>query len=93
MPTDLIRISPGEEGRLIVRVPYSPDRVAKIKTVDGRRWHQQEKHWTVPRTDRTIAQVLALFPGEPTEVDPSLDVLPAPRQRSEERRVGKECRL
>ena len=63
-----------------MRVPYSHDRVAKIKTVDGRRWHQQEKHWTVPRTDRTIAQVLALFPGEPTEVDPSLDALHAPRQ-------------
>jgi hypothetical protein len=63
---------PGEEGRLIVHVPYSPDHVAKIKTVVGRRWHQQEKHWTVPRTDRTIAQVLALFPGEPVEVDAAL---------------------
>ncbi len=39
-----------------------------------------KKHWTVPRTDRTIAQVLALFPGEPTEVDPSLDALEALRQ-------------
>ena len=72
MPTDPIRMRPGEEGRLIVHVPYSPDHVAKIKTVVGRRWHQQEKHWTVPRTDRTIAQVLALFPGEPVEVDAAL---------------------
>ncbi len=80
MPTDPIQIRAGEEGRLIVRVPYSPDRVAKIKTIVGRRWHQQEKHWTVPRTDRTITQVLALFPGEPTEVDPSLDALEALRQ-------------
>lgn len=80
MPTDPIQSRAGEEGRLIVRIPYSPDHVAKIKTVVGRRWHQQEKHWTVPRTDRTIAQVLALFPGEPTEVDPSLDALEALRQ-------------
>lgn len=80
MPTDPIQISAREEGRLIVRVPYSPDRVAKIKTIVGRRWHEQEKHWTVPRTDRTIAQVLALFPGGPTEVDPSLDALEALRQ-------------
>ena len=72
MPTDLIRISPGDEGRLIVRVPYSSDRVAKIKTVDGRRWHQQEKHWTVPRTEQTITQVLALFTGELVEVESSL---------------------
>jgi integron integrase len=72
MPTDPIRMRPGEEGSLIVHVPYSPDHVAKIKTVVGRRWHQQEKHWTVPRTDRTIAQVLALFLGEPVEVDSAL---------------------
>lgn len=72
MPTDPIRMRPGEEGRLIVHVPYSPDHVAKIKTVVGRRWHQQEKHWTVPRTDGTIAQVLALFLGEPVEVDSAL---------------------
>lgn len=72
MPTDPIQIRRGEEGRLIVRVPYSPDRVAKIKTVVGRRWHQQDKHWTVPQTNGAITHLLALFAGEPTEVDPSL---------------------
>ncbi|HXF92392.1 MAG TPA: integron integrase [Nitrospiraceae bacterium] len=69
MSAEPIRIRPGEEGRLIVQIPYSPERVAKIKTVVGRRWHRQEKHWTVPRTDQTIGQVLALFPGEPVEID------------------------
>lgn len=29
-----------------------------IKAVVDRRWYRQEKHWAVPRTDRTIAQVL-----------------------------------
>ncbi|MEX5281950.1 integron integrase [Nitrospira tepida] len=72
MPPAPIRIRPGAEGKLIVYVPYSADRVAKIKTVAGRRWHQQEKHWTVPHTDHIIAQVLALFPGEPVEIDPLL---------------------
>ena len=48
MPTDLIRIRLGVEGRLIVQLPYSPDHVAKIKTVAGRRWHAKERHWTVP---------------------------------------------
>jgi hypothetical protein len=71
-PADPIRINPGEAGTLIVQLPYSPDHVAKIKTVAGRRWHQEEKHWTVPRTEQTIAQVLALFPGEPVEVESSL---------------------
>ena len=28
-----IRVRPGEPGRLIVELPYSPDRVARIKTI------------------------------------------------------------
>ncbi len=64
-----IQIKPGEAGRLIVLLPYTPERVAKIKTVAGRRWHQQEKHWTVPRTDEALARLRALFAGEPVEMD------------------------
>ena len=67
-----IQIRQGAPGNLIVLVPYTPERVEKIKTVTGRRWHQQEKHWTVPQTPKAIADLLALFTGEPVEVDPSL---------------------
>jgi hypothetical protein len=55
-----------------VLVPYSSERVAKIKTIDGRRWHQGERYWTVPRTEGTLAHLLTLFAGEPVEMDPSL---------------------
>ncbi|WP_447974410.1 hypothetical protein [Nitrospira sp. Kam-Ns4a] len=34
--TDPIQIKPGGAGRLIVLVPYAPERVAKMKTVAGR---------------------------------------------------------
>lgn len=51
VPADPIRIRLGEAGRLIVQFPYSPDYVAKIKTVAGRRWHAKERHWTVPPGD------------------------------------------
>lgn len=67
-----IQIKPGAAGRLIVLVPYSTERVAKIKTVAGRRWHQGERCWTVPRTDGMLAHLLTLFAGEPVEMDPSL---------------------
>jgi hypothetical protein len=80
MPKEPIQIRLGVEGRLTVRVPYSPDHVAKIKTVDGRRWHQHEQHWTVPHTNEAIAHLMRLFGGDTTEVDPSLDVLHASRQ-------------
>ena len=81
MPTAPIQIGPGEEGRLIVRVPYAPERVAKIKTLPGRRWHQQEQYWTVPQTNGAVTHLLTLFAGEPTEVDSSLDTTGASQQK------------
>ena len=81
MSTAPIRIGPGEEGRLIVRVPYAPERVAKIKTLVGRRWHQQEQYWTVPQTNGAVTHLLTLFAGEPTEVDSSLDTAGTSQQK------------
>jgi hypothetical protein len=67
-----IRIGPGEAGRLIVRFSYGPDCIAKIKTVVGRRWYPEEKHWTVPAADGALERLLALFADHPVEVDPAL---------------------
>ena len=72
VPANPIQIKPGEAGRLIVLLPYTPERVAKIKTVVGHRWHHEEKYWTVPRTDGALAHLLSLLAGEPVGVDPSL---------------------
>jgi integron integrase len=72
MPSAPIRIRPGEDGQLIVQLPYSPDHVAKIKTVTGRRWHAKEQHWTVPQGDGTLGTLLNLFPGKSIQVDPAL---------------------
>ena len=72
VPTSPIQIKPGAAGRLIVFFPYSAECVAKIKTVAGRRWHQEERYWTVPHTDGTLRHLLALLAGKPVEMDPSL---------------------
>lgn len=77
MLSEPIRIRPGEAGRLIVHLPYSPDHVAKIKTVAGRRWHPKERHWTVPGSEGTLGTLLSLFPGEPVDVDPALGAVKA----------------
>lgn len=45
---DSVTVSPGSPGRLVVRFPYSPEAVAKIRGVPGRWWHAEEKMWTVP---------------------------------------------
>lgn len=76
-----IQIRPGEAERLIVLVPYTPERVAKIKTVAGRRWDSKERYWTVPHTDAALADLLALFAGEPVAVEPSLCPARAPDHR------------
>jgi len=67
-----IRIEPGEAGWLVVRFPYSPEDVAKIKALPGRRWQPEGKFWTVPHTDGVLARLLAVFAGRPVEVDPTL---------------------
>ena len=72
MKHDSIQIERGPTGRLIVRVPYSTERLAKIKTIAGRRWHQGEQCWTVPHTDSMLSDLLTLFAREPVQVDPSL---------------------
>jgi len=77
-----IRLEPGEPGRLIVRLPYTPERVARIKTVDGRRWHGPEKYWSIPRDEGTPARLTALFSGDRVELDSSLVVSGPPQSRT-----------
>ncbi|MFI5345163.1 MAG: integron integrase [Elusimicrobiota bacterium] len=72
-----IRVEPGEPGRLIVRLPYTPERVAKIKTVDDRRWHGPEKYWSVPDGENAQARLTALFQGDRIEFQPALRQAPA----------------
>ena len=79
-PTSRIQIKHGGAGRLMGLLPYSSEHGAKIKTVVGRRWHQQEQCWTVPHTNEAITHLLTLFDGEPTEVDPSLRPVNGPHR-------------
>jgi len=57
---------------LVVRLPFSPEDVARIKTIPDRRWHPEGKHWVVPRTDGVLARLLALFAGGSVDMDPTL---------------------
>lgn len=78
MPT--IRIRPGADGRLIVHLPYSPERLAKIKTVAGRRWDVSGKYWTLPREAGMLERLRSLFAGDGFELDGTLRE-PAPQPR------------
>lgn len=56
-----IQYGPIVEGRLLVRVPYSPERLALIKSVPGRRWDSVRKLWSVPAEDGAEQRLRALF--------------------------------
>jgi len=72
-------VRPGEPGRLIVSLPYTPERVAKIKTIPGRAWHAPEKIWSVPAAAagklRTLfADDLIEFASDEPKSAPSTDM-------------------
>lgn len=60
MSMEPIAIRP-DNGRLRVHFPYSPELVAKIKTVPGRRWHHEDKCWSVPDEPDMRLRLEALF--------------------------------
>jgi hypothetical protein len=66
---DCVTVSPGSPGRLVVRFPYSPEAVARIKTVWARHWHPEEKHWTVPDKPGMLEHLREAFAPEPVEFE------------------------
>ena len=48
-----IKISRGASGRITVAFSYNPTHVAKVKTIEGYKWHPKEKHG-VFHTHRTF---------------------------------------
>ena len=65
-----IKIEKGQGEDIIVRFPYNPDYIAKIKTVKGYRWHPDGKYWSVPYSE--LVNLLSVFDGEMIETDASV---------------------
>jgi hypothetical protein len=64
-----IQVSNDPSGRIIVSFSYDPVLVKKVKTIDGRRWHPAEKHWSFPKTNGTLEKILKVFEGEEIHLD------------------------
>lgn len=67
-----IQISNDPSGRIIVSFTYDPLLVAKVKTIDGRKWHKDEKYWSFPNSDGTLKKILEVFKDEVVNVDPAV---------------------
>jgi site-specific recombinase XerD len=89
-PASSFRIQPGPAGRLIVRFRPTPELLAIIKAVSGRRWHPEQRHWTVPDTDESRAALIGV-PQRSTCADTKPDKAaepsaPRPDQRRPDQR-------
>ena len=67
-----IQVSNDPSGRITVSFPYDPLLVEKVKSIDGRRWHPTEKHWSFPKLDGTLEKILKVFGDENVQMDPAL---------------------
>jgi len=64
-----IKIGRGVENRITVNFPYDPDYIAKIKTMQGYRWHPEEKYWSLPLDNSILDKLASLFEGERLETE------------------------
>ena len=78
-----IRIRSGPTGWILVDLPYTEDRLIRIKTLSGCMWDPEHRCWAIPRTAQTLDRLLALFAGDQVTVDPDVRSVPAqhPGQR------------
>jgi len=70
----IVKIIKGESGRILVSFSYNPVLVEKIKTIEGRRWHPEEKYWSFPNTDGTFGKIRQVFKDEEIYIDPALQI-------------------
>jgi len=61
-----------KSGRIVVSFPYDPLFVEKVKSIDGRRWHPLEKHWSFPSSKGTLEKILEVFGNKEVQMDPAL---------------------
>ena len=67
-----VNISKDLYGRIAVSFLYDPSIIAKIKTIEGRRWHPVEKHWIFPNRNGVLEKILKVFEDEVVHLDPTL---------------------
>ncbi len=61
--TNMLVLGKGDSDRITVSFRYDPQRGEKVKTIHGRKWHPEEKHWSFPNTDGTLEKILDVFIG------------------------------
>jgi hypothetical protein len=56
-----IHITNDPSGHILVSFTDNPLLVAKVKTIEGRKWHPVEKHWNFPNRDDILGKIVKVF--------------------------------
>jgi len=65
----VVSVRKNDAGKINVTFPYSPDFIAKVKSIPGHRWHPDDKCWSFPHTNGIMAKILKVFEGEEIRID------------------------
>ena len=76
-----VKIEPGRNNKIIIRIPYNQDLINKVKSIPRREWNPQGKYWEVPYSEDLIAKLQFLF-GENLVVDPYFYLIPLQKELS-----------
>ena len=57
----MVNIIRGKNGRLVVDFKYSEEMMRKIKEIEGRWWHPEEKYWSIPESSEAAGQIVRGF--------------------------------
>ncbi|MBM4137401.1 MAG: integrase [Nitrospira sp.] len=68
----VVKVCKDVSGRITVSFLYDPQLVEKVKTIEGRKWHKDEKYWSFPDNDETLEKIIKAFEGEEIHIDPIL---------------------
>lgn len=53
-----LHVRPGPRGRLTLEFRYTPELLAVVRSIPGRRWHSDQRVWTVPDTPQNRAALI-----------------------------------
>ena len=67
-----ISIGNRSDGRLILRFSYNPDHISKVKSIDGYRWHPEERYWSVPYEKKILNAILKVFENDDIKIEPEI---------------------
>jgi len=70
-----VRISKDiQQDAIVVTFSYDPKFVAKVKTIEGHRWHPDKKYWSFPHSEHILKKILSVFKNENIHLDSTLQV-------------------